>query len=92
MVVQQMLEFLRDVFDKFVGNFVLGSGTVLQGNTTLVVTHGLGNATYAVVASPKLNPGGNWWITGKTSTQFTINLAAAAPVGGIPFDWLVKGA
>jgi len=92
MTVQSMLEYLRDKYDGFQNKFLTGNATVLQGNTTLLVTHGLGNPTYAVVVSPTVNPGGNWWISNKTASQFQLNLAVAAPVGGVPFEWQVKGA
>jgi len=91
MVVQSMLEYLRDKFDGFQNGFARGTSVVLVGATTLVVTHSLGNPTYSVVATPLNNPGGNWWISNKTGTQFQINLAVAAPVGGVTFDWSVKG-
>jgi hypothetical protein len=91
MVVQQLLEFLRDNYDRFAGSFVQGSTTVPQGATTIVVTHGLGAAIYVATASPTVNPGGNWWISNKTATTFQLNLAAAAPLGGVPFQWQVKG-
>jgi len=92
MTVQSMLEYLRDKFDGLQNKFLTGTSTVLQGNTTLVVTHGLGSATYSVVATPTVNPGGSWWISNKTSSQFQLNLAVAAPLGGVPFEWSVKGA
>lgn len=92
MVVQQLLEFLRDQFDKFQNNTIRGTSTVLATQTTLVVSHGLGNPTFSVVAVPLLDPGGRYWLSNKTATQFQINLQTAAPVGGIPFDWIVKGA
>ena len=92
MVVQQMVYWLRDVVDKISGSIVRGSATIISTATTVTCTLPSSLAVYSVVATPLLNPGGNWWISGKTSTQFTINLAVAAPVGGIPFDWIVKGA
>jgi len=92
MTVQEMLEYLRDKYDGFQNKFVGGTSTVAQGNTTLVVTHSLGTPTYSVVAVPAVNPGGNWWVSNKTATQFQLNLAVAAPVGGVPFEWQVKGA
>jgi hypothetical protein len=92
MVVQQLLEFLRDQFDKFWQGQIRGNSTVPNTATTLVVTHGLGQPTYSVVATPLVDPGvGRWWISNKTATQFQINLTTAAPVGGVPFDWIVKG-
>ena len=92
MIVQQNLEFLRDKFDATRVSILRGQATVGVGTTTLVVTHSLGSSTYSVVASPLVNPGGNWWISNKSATQFQLNLAVAAPVGGVPFDWIVKGA
>ena len=92
MVVQQMVLFLRDAFDTFTGKVLRGNNTVLQAATTVVCTLPATLAVYSVAATPLVNPGGNWWISGKTTTQFTINLAVAAPVGGIAFDWIVKGA
>lgn len=92
MIVQQMVEWLRDAFDAFTGKVMRGNSTVLATTTSVVCTLPTAQGTYSVVASPLLNPGGIWWISGKTASQFVINLAVAAPVGGIPFDWIVKGA
>lgn len=92
MIVQRNLEFLRDVVDAFTGKLLRGSATVPNAATTVVVTHGLGSASYAVVVTPTADPGGRFWVSGKSSTQFTINLSAAAGGAGVPFDWIVKGA
>src|SRR2546423_109629 len=92
MTVWLMLQFLRDQLDKFTATVARGVSTVLAGNTTLIVNHGLGQSTYSVALAPGANPGGAFWISNKTATQFQINLAIAAPVGGVPFDWIVKGA
>lgn len=93
MVVQQMVEFLRDVFDKFAGTVVRGQATVTVGNTSVIVALGTTvGATYSVSATPLADPGGRFWISGKSSSQFTINLGVAAPAGGIVFDWIAKGA
>jgi hypothetical protein len=91
MVVQAMLEYLRDKFDSFQNGVLRGTSSVVAGTTTLVVTHSLGSSTYSVAASPLVNPGGAWWLSNKTGSQFQINLAVAAPVGGVAFDWVVKG-
>lgn len=93
MVVQQMVEFLRDTFDKFTATFTRGSATVTNGNTTVVVplTANVG-AVYSVGLTPLADPGGRFWVSGKTSSQFVINLGVAAPVAGIAFDWTAKGA
>lgn len=93
MVVQQMVEFLRDVFDRFTGTITRGSATVTNGNTTVAVPipSNIG-ATYSVGLTPLADPGGRFWVTGKTSSQFVINLGVAAPVAGVGFDWTAKGA
>jgi len=91
MTVQFLVEYLRDQFDKFWNRFASGTATVAQGNTTQVVTHSLGVSTYGLALTPLADPGGTFWASGKSATQFTINLQTAAPIGGISFDWLVKG-
>lgn len=93
LTVQSMVEFLRDAFDRFTGTISRGQATVLAGNTTVVValTANIG-AVYSVAPCPLADPGGRWWVSGKTSSQFIINLGVAAPVGGIAFDWTAKGA
>lgn len=92
MVVQQNLEFLRDTYDSAQGKFKQGTSTVTNGNTTVVVTHALGVASYQISLTPTTDPGGRYWVSGKSATQFTINLQVAAPVAGVSFDWIVKGA
>jgi hypothetical protein len=92
MVVQRMLEFLRDIFDKSLTASLRGTATVAQSATTVTVNHNVGTSLYSAVATPTSNPGGSWWVSGKTASQFVINLQTAAPVGGVSFDWTVKGA
>jgi len=72
-----------------------GSTTVTVGNTTVTVVHTLGAPNAVNVTPTNANiatvwGGGGYWITGKTNTQFVINLAVAAPAGGVTFDWMVK--
>jgi len=92
MVVQSMLEYLRDRFDAFTNRLIHGSVTVPQPTTTLVVTHGLGSPNYAVQLTPTTSYNGNWWVSSKTSSSFQINLSNPAPSGGASFDWIVEGA
>ena len=92
MVVQNNLDFLRDEIDTVVGKIKTGTATVTNGNTTVTVTHGIGVSSASVAVSPINNPGGNWWISGKTPTTFIINLATPAPIAGVAFDWTVRGA
>jgi hypothetical protein len=72
-----------------------GTTTVPPGATSVAVTHTLG-APNAVAITPNTANvaivwgSGGYWITSKTNTGFTINLAVAAPSGGVGFDWMVK--
>lgn len=91
MTVWQMVEFLRDQYDKFRNSVGSGTSTVTNGNTVLIVNHGLSAASYHVSLTPLADPGGRFWVTNKTATSFQINLQVAAPVAGVPFDWIVKG-
>jgi hypothetical protein len=92
LTVQQMVEYLRDVFDKFKDSFVRGQATVASGATTVSVAMAASpGSTYSVVVQPLVNPGGTFWVSAKTGTSFTINLAVAAPAGGCPFDYIAKG-
>lgn len=87
----QNLQYLANtVFDGFATKFAGGSSSVPATTTSVVVTHSLNMPTYAVKITPTADPGGWWWVTGKTSSQFTLNLHVAAPGGGLPFDWEVK--
>jgi hypothetical protein len=91
MVVQQMVEFLRDQFDKQKDGSARGTNTVLSGNTTANVTLPVSVGTaYSAVVTPQNNPGGAYWVTGKSGSGFTINLAVAAGVSGVTFDWVVR--
>jgi hypothetical protein len=93
MVVQRMLWYLRDTFDKNAGSTAQGDATVTNGNTTVSVSHGLANViSVNVQVTPISNPSGLlWWVSGRTPTAFVINLSAAAPVAGVQFNWQAKG-
>jgi parallel beta-helix repeat protein len=61
------------------------SGTAsTSSSTTVVVTHGLSTTPTRIILTPRGNPGGAWWATALTSTQFTITLAVS---GTVTFDW-----
>lgn len=91
-VVQRNLEQLRDVYDAYTSRIRIGFITITNGNTSVVVGHSLATAVYAAFVTPTSDPGGRVWISNKTSTAFTINLSTPAPLAGVTFDWLVKGA
>jgi hypothetical protein len=90
MVVQRNLDLLRDAVDAVRTGEDQGSVVVTSTNTSVVVLHSLGTAAFQVLVTPTNNPGGTFWVTGKTSSQFTLNLQVAAPVGGVGFDWYAK--
>jgi hypothetical protein len=90
-VWQILLLFFDWINSNYVAQFKSGSSTVPNGSTTLVVSHGLGVASYRAELTPLQDPGGRYWVSNKTGSQFQINLSVVAPVGGIAFDWLVKG-
>lgn len=60
--------------DKFADRH--GSGAILNGNTTLVVTHNCYAAPASVIVTPNKNE--SVWVTDITSTQFTLNRAASS--------------
>jgi len=91
MVVQQNLEFLRDEVDKLLAKFRQGVASISNPATTVVITHGLGQANYSVTATPTNGDvGSRWWIENKTTNQFTIRVQTT-PGGTATFDWVVKG-
>ena len=67
-----------------------GTSTIAQGANTIAVTHGM--AMTPRIQDIEVIPGASctWWISNITSTQFTINIASAAPSGGISFGWHCK--
>ena len=69
----------------FKGNNV----AVAAGATSLAVTlsQTLPSTNYAVYVTPQWNT--TVWITGKTTTGFTINFGTAAPTGGSYVDWVI---
>lgn len=92
MVVQDNLDFLRDQFDALLGKIKRGVATIASGGTATTVVHGLGSASYSIAVTPigDFGAGNRWWVSGKTATQFQINISAALGAT-LVFDWLVKG-
>ena len=62
---------------------------VAAGATSLAVSlpTTLPNTNYAVYVTPQWNT--SVWVTGKTTTGFTINFGTAAPTGGSYVDWVI---
>ena len=69
----------------FKGNNV----AVAAGATSLAVSLPLtlNTTNYAVYVTPQWNT--SVWVTGKTTTGFTINFGTAAPTGGSYVDWVI---
>lgn len=85
------LPFLKAPNELYRENYYAsGTATVAAAGTTVTVTHNLGFTNYRVLLCPTVDPGGRFWVTTKTKTQFTINLSAGAPGGGAIFDWVVR--
>ena len=79
-----------NIFPVAIGNFLKGNNvSVAAGATSLAVTFPvtLPNTNYAVYVTPQWNT--SVWITGKTTTGFTINFGTAAPTGGSALDWVI---
>ena len=73
-----------------VQNYIKGNNVaVAAGATSLAVTLSstLPSTNYAVYVTPQWNT--SYWITGKTTTGFTINFGTAAPTGGSALDWVI---
>jgi len=71
-------------------NFFKGNNiAVAAGATSLAVTlsTALPSTNYAVYVTPQWNT--SVWVTGKSTTGFTINFGTAAPTGGSYVDWVI---
>jgi len=70
-------------------NYLKGNNVaVAAGATSLAVTLPVTlNIGYAVYVTPQWNT--SVWVTGKTTTGFTINFGTAAPTGGSYVDWVI---
>lgn len=67
-----------------------GTATIANGNTSIVVTHGLATTPTRVQITPRENPTNAvsfWWVDTLTATQFTININADPGASGLDFDW-----
>lgn len=91
-ILQNCIDFLADFVDKFTSKFAQGTATVANGNTTVAVLFPTSILSPAVEITPVADPGGRYWISARTGSGFTINLSVAAPVAGVAFDWIAKGA
>lgn len=55
-----------------------GSESFAASSTeTVTMADAMPSTSYIVTISPDANPGGGWWITAKSTTQFTINFSGS---------------
>lgn len=64
-----------------------GSATIISGNTSIIVTHGFGATPSVIIVTPKTNEGVNFYVTNKTSTQFTTNIQWSQEVD-CEYEWI----
>jgi hypothetical protein len=72
-----------------------GSATIASGATTAVVTHGLGltpvpSDIYITFTEQGTSDYGRWWVSGCTSTQFTLNVSADPGASNLDFAWRAR--
>lgn len=63
-----------------------GTVTVITGETSKVVAHGLAVEPNYIFLTPRTDPGGYFWISAKDSMNFTVTLNSAQPTG-VTFYW-----
>jgi len=81
---------IPNIISAIIQNNLKGNNVaVAAGATSLAVTLPvtLPSTNYAVYVTPQWNT--SVWVTGKTTTGFTINFGTAAPTGGSALDWVI---
>jgi hypothetical protein len=69
-------------------NVIKGSATINAGSTSVVINLPISIASYSVVITPITPLSALWWVSNKTETSFTINIATA-PANNTTFDYVV---
>jgi hypothetical protein len=69
-------------------NVIRGSATINAGSTSVVVNLPISIASYSVVITPTVSVSALWWVSSKTATSFTINIATA-PSSNTTFDYVI---
>ncbi|MCX6821838.1 MAG: hypothetical protein NTW30_03605 [Candidatus Aenigmarchaeota archaeon] len=64
-----------------------GTETIPEGSTSITVNHDLASIPKIVTITP--NKQTDFWVTDKTSSQFTINIPSSI-TGGVSFDWYAE--
>lgn len=91
-VLQNNLDFLANLFDVFQNKQAKNTSTITNGNTFVDVNFASPITNPSVVVTPVADPGARYWISNRTSAGFRINQGVAAPVAGVAYDWIAKGA
>jgi hypothetical protein len=79
----------------YVGNNVAfykrnaGQASIAAGSTSVAVSHGLSCTPQKVLVTPLAQPPGPIWVSGITSSQFTINISTA-PSAALPIAWYAE--
>jgi hypothetical protein len=69
-------------------NVIRGSATINAGSTSVVVNLPISISSYSVAVTPTVSVSALWWVSNKTTTSFTINIATA-PSSNTTFDYVV---
>jgi hypothetical protein len=69
-------------------NVIRGTATINAGSTSVVVNLPIGIDSYSVAITPISSLSVLHWVSNKTSTSFTINIATAS-TSNITFDYVV---
>ncbi|MFZ8830018.1 MAG: hypothetical protein ACO2OO_01010 [Candidatus Aenigmatarchaeota archaeon] len=69
-------------------NVIRGTATINAGSTSVVVNLPTSISSYSVVVTPTTSLSALWWVSNKTSTSFTINIATSLSTN-TTFDYVV---
>jgi len=69
-------------------NIIRGTATINANSTSVVVNLPVNLPSYSVVITPISSILALWWVSNKTETSFTINIATA-PTVDTSFDYVV---
>jgi len=69
-------------------NVIRGSATISAGSTSVVVNLPTSISSYSVLITPTNAISVLYWVSNKTATSFTINLASAL-LSNVNFDYVI---
>lgn len=91
MTVQKNVDQVVDHINKTAAKLQAGTATITNPATTVVVGHPFDTTAFKVTITPTvdLGAGVRFWVSNKTTTNFTINVSAA-PAVSFTFDWIAR--